>query len=44
MKDESIPRNIWKLARVAVAHPDEDGHVRKVKLAVADHPSQGGTL
>ena len=36
MKDESVPRNLWKLARVAAAHPDEDGYVRKVKLAVAD--------
>lgn len=37
-KDESIPRNAWKLARVAVAHLDEDGYVRKVKVAVADRP------
>ena len=36
MKDDSVPRNLWKLARVAAAHPDEDGYVRKVKLAVAD--------
>ena len=36
MKDDSVPRNLWKLARVTVAHPDEDGYVRKVKLAVAD--------
>ena len=35
-KDDSLPRNLWKLARVAAAHPDEDGYVRKVKLAVAD--------
>ena len=37
-KDESIPRNAWELARVAVAHLDEDGYVRKVKVAVADRP------
>ena len=36
MKDDSVPRNLWKFARVAAAHPDEDGYVRKVKLAVAD--------
>ena len=36
MKDDSVSRNLWKFARVAAAHPDEDGYVRKVKLAVAD--------
>ena len=36
MRDESVPRNLWKLACVAAAHPDEEGYVRKVKLAVAD--------
>ena len=36
MKDDSVPRNLWRLARVAAAHPDEDGYVGKVKLAVAD--------
>ena len=35
MRDESVPRNLWKLACVAAAHPDE-GYMRKVKLAVAD--------
>ena len=36
MRDESVPRNLWKLACVAAAHADEEGYVRKVKLAVAD--------
>ena len=36
MREDSIPRNLWKLACVAAAHPDEKGYVRKVKLAVAD--------
>ena len=36
MRDESVPRNLWKLACVAAAHPDKEGYVRKVKLAVAD--------
>ena len=33
LKDDNEPRNRWKLARVAVAYPDEDGYV---KVAVAD--------
>ena len=36
MRDDSIARNLWKLACIAAAHPDEEGYVRKVKLAVAD--------
>lgn len=36
LKDDSPPRNLWKLARRAVTYPDEDGYVRKVKVAVAD--------
>ena len=36
MRDESVPRNLWKLACVAATHADEEGYVRKVKLAVAD--------
>lgn len=37
MKDDSSPRNMWKLARVDQTHPDDDGLVRKVRIAVADH-------
>ena len=36
MREDSVPRNLWKLACVAATHPDEKGYVRKVKLAVAD--------
>ena len=34
--DESLSRNQWKLARVVETHQSADGHVRTVKLAVAD--------
>lgn len=34
--DEDLPRNQWQLARVTEAHQGADGHVRTVKLAVAD--------
>ena len=32
--DDNLPRNQWQLARVVEADADEDGLVRKVKLAV----------
>ena len=35
LKDENVPRNLWKLARVELVFPSEDGLVRKVKLAMA---------
>ena len=41
LKDDSIPRNCWKLARVAETYPDEDGLVRKVKVAVANQSGDG---
>ena len=36
LKDDSSPRNLWKLARVDQTYPDDDGLVRKVRIAVAD--------
>jgi len=36
MKEQDTPRNTWKLARVIEAYEDEDGLVRKVKLAVGN--------
>ena len=36
IKDEDMPRNQWRLARVDKAYADEDGLVRKVKLVVGD--------
>ena len=42
LKDESVPRNSWKLARVEATYPDADGYVRKVKVAVADQSRQSG--
>ena len=41
LKDDNIPRNCWKLARVAETYPDEDGLVRKVKVAVANQSGDG---
>lgn len=41
LKDDNIPRNCWKLARVAETYPDEDSLERKVKVAVANQ-SRGG--
>ena len=35
--DENLPRNLWQLARVTEAYQSADGHVRTVKLAVADN-------
>ena len=35
VKDESIPRNQWKVCRVVQALPDEDGFVPKVRLEVS---------
>ena len=34
VKDENTSRNQWQLARVHETYPSEDGHVRKVKLAM----------
>lgn len=36
VKDDDQPRNKWQLARVVETFPSADGHVRKVKIAVAD--------
>ncbi|CAB4023470.1 uncharacterized protein LOC113666921, partial [Paramuricea clavata] len=36
VNDEDLPRNQWKLARVAETFPSDDALVRKVKLAMAD--------
>lgn len=35
LKDDSLPRNRWKLAQVEETYPTNDGYVRKVKLAVS---------
>ena len=40
LKDDSVPRNSWKLARVEATYPDADGYVRKVKVAAADQSRQ----
>ena len=36
VKDNSLPRNCWPLARVVQTYPSDDGLVRKVKVLVAD--------
>jgi len=42
LRDESVPRNSWKLACVEATYPDADGYVRKVKVAVPDPSRQSG--
>ena len=36
LKDENVPRNLWRLARVQDVFPSKDCLVRKVKLAIAN--------
>lgn len=36
LKEETTPRNQWKLAKVTEVYPGEDGCVRKVKLLIGD--------
>ena len=36
VKDDSLPRNKWSLARVEETHIDQDGHVQKVKVVKGD--------
>lgn len=36
VKEEELPRNEWKLARVLEAYHDEDGLVRRVKLQMGE--------
>ena len=35
VKDDSLSRNRWKLARVSETYPDNDGLVKKVRIVVA---------
>ena len=37
MMDDSLPRSRWPLARIIETFPGEDGHVRKVRLAVGQY-------
>ena len=43
VKEDSLPRNCWKLARVSNTYPSKDGHVRSVQVALGDAnlPSDG---
>ena len=36
IKDDNLPRNQWKLARVIEVFKSKDGHVRSVMLVTAD--------
>ncbi|KAK2558717.1 hypothetical protein P5673_018923 [Acropora cervicornis] len=36
VKDDSLPRNCWQLARVSQANISNDGHVRTVQVTVGD--------
>ena len=35
IKDESLPRNRWKLGRVDETYPNNDGLIRKVRVVIA---------
>lgn len=43
VKDDTLPRNCWQLARVSRTHPSEDGYIRSVQvdLGDADLPADG---
>ena len=36
VKEENLPRNAWRLAKVVETYPSEDHRVRKVKVALGD--------
>ena len=36
IKEDNVPRNLWRIACVEEAYTDDDGLVRKVKVTVAD--------
>lgn len=41
VKDDNIPRNEWKLAKVVEANKDDDGLVRKVKIQMGQRELGG---
>lgn len=36
VRDDAVPRNEWKLAKVTQVYPDDDGCVRKLQLMISD--------
>ena len=36
LKDDNVARNHWQLAIIESTLPSDDGHIRKVKLRIAD--------
>ena len=36
VKEDTLPRNCWQLARVSKAYPSKDGHVRSVQVVLGD--------
>jgi len=36
VKEDSLPRNYWQLARVSETYPSKDGHVRSVQVVLGD--------
>ena len=36
VKDESLPRDAWPLARASAVYSSADGQIRKVQVALAD--------
>ena len=41
VRDDDLPRNQWKLARVEETLPSEDSYVRKVTVAIGTHLLDG---
>ena len=43
VKEDTLPRNCWQLARVSKTYPSKDGHVRSVQVVLGDAalPSDG---
>ena len=36
VKEDTLPRNCWQLARVSKTYPSEDGFIRKVQVDLGD--------
>ena len=36
VKEDTLPRNCWQLARVSKTYPSEDGYIRSVQVDLGD--------
>jgi len=41
VRDDAVPRNEWKLAKVTQVYPDDDGCVRKLQLMISNSALDG---